>query len=81
MSSMRGQRSLHVVEVLLDGLERQCAVLDDLRLVAGTLQELHRDLLVDDVCRGRHQLKSTSERRNDALSSARSTLNDRSPEP
>lgn len=45
--------SLHVVEVLLDGLESQRAVLDNLRLVPGTLQELHRDLLIHDVCEER----------------------------
>jgi hypothetical protein len=54
---MRGEA--HVVEVLLDRLERESSVLNDFGLVTGAFEELEGDFLVDDVCerRGASQMR------------------------
>ena len=50
MTCARLSRETHVVEILLDRFEGESSVLHHFGLVTGALEELERDLLVDDIC-------------------------------
>lgn len=83
-SASRYRRGIepHIVEVLLDSLESQSTVLDNFCLVPGALEELQRNLLIDDVCNQSWRVSFTVVTRvqkGNTLSSARRTLKDASP--
>ena len=77
------QIEAYIVEVLLDCFKCESTILDNLCLMASTLEEFERDLLIDDVygstMRGEYTLTRGIRDGRDLLSSASRTLNEASP--